>query len=65
MAISLGTRSASLGSGRVEFHADRPIVHFGSPTRAAKKRALEDLFGAEVPDSTADRVVMIDHPFVD
>lgn len=39
--------------------------------RAATKRALEDFYGAEVPDSTVDRVTMVDrdadlvHPFVD
>ncbi|CAN7265944.1 hypothetical protein LJR186_001214 [Microbacterium foliorum] len=39
--------------------------------RAARKRALEDFYGAEVPDSTVDRVIMVDrdaelvHPFVD
>lgn len=71
MAIGIGQRSSSLGSGKVEFSADRPIIHFGSPPgRAAKKRALEEFYGAEVPDSTADRVVMRDaadpvHPFVD
>lgn len=74
MAINIGQRSSSLGSGKVEYQPDHPIVHFGSPSpgRAAKKRALEDLYGGEVPDSTADRVIMRDadepdrtHPFVD
>ncbi len=39
--------------------------------RDARKRALEESYGAEVPDSTADRVIMVDRdaalvrPFVD
>jgi len=38
--------------------------------RDAKRRALEEFYGGEVPDSTVDRVVMRDepdlvHPFVD
>lgn len=37
--------------------------------RAAKRRSLEDFYGAEVPDSTVDRVIVVDadqvHPFVD
>lgn len=37
---------------------------------AAKRRALEDFYGAEVPESTVERVIMRDHdelvhPFVD
>ncbi|WP_144795712.1 hypothetical protein [Microbacterium paludicola] len=75
MAINIGQRSSSLGSGRVEYRPDHPIVHFGSPSRAeraAKKRALEEFYGGEVPDSTVARVIMRDvgepnrvHPFVD
>ncbi|MEV4737169.1 MULTISPECIES: hypothetical protein [unclassified Microbacterium] len=38
--------------------------------RDAKRRALEDFYGGEVPDSTVDRVVVLDaddlvHLFVD
>lgn len=38
--------------------------------RDAKRRALEEFYGGEVPDSTVDRVIMLDdvdlvHPFVD
>lgn len=60
MAIGLGQRSASLGSGKVE-HTGRPVVHFGSPApadREEKRAALQDLFGGEVSDATADRVIM-------
>lgn len=56
--------AGSLGSGRVEYTKGRTILHFGSPAapsgRDARKRALEDLYGADVPDSTAERVVMRD-----
>lgn len=71
MAISVGQRSSSLGSGKVDYHADRPLIHFGSPSAAdAKKRALEDFYGGEVPASTVARVSVIDmdddrHPFTD
>jgi hypothetical protein len=71
MAINLGQRSSSLGSGRVEYHADRPLIHFGSPSEHdAKKRALEDFYGGDVPDSTVKRTVVRDldenvSPFVD
>lgn len=72
MAISIGQRSASLGSGKVEYHSDRPLVHFGSPSAdGAKKRALEEFYGGEVPESTVARVIMRDadddlvHPFSD
>ena len=44
-----------------------------TPERAAAKRALEEFYGADVPDSTVDRVTVRDldndddlvHPFVD
>lgn len=83
MAISIGQRSSSLGSGKVEYRPDHPIVHFGSPApacdtsscrpgdRAAKRRAIEEFYGGEVPASTIDRLTLIDpgpdrtHPFVD
>ncbi len=72
MAISIGQRSSSLGSGKVEYTPGRPLIHFGSPIgRDAKKRALEEFYGGEVPDSTVERVIVLDarpdlvHPFVD
>ena len=71
MAINLGVRSSSLGSGKVEYHADRPLIHFGSPSaHDAKKRALEEFYGGEVPESTVARVIVRDHiddrhPFTD
>lgn len=61
-----------MGSGKVEYTPGRRILHFGSPSASdAKKRALEEFYGAEVPDSTVSRVIMRDfssdpvHPFVD
>lgn len=38
--------------------------------RSAKRRALEEFYGGEVPASTVDRVIVLDtdelvHPFVD
>ncbi len=71
MAINLGQRSSSLGSGKVEYTPGRPLIHFGSPGRVAKKAALEDFYGGEVPASTVDRVIVRDldddltHPFTD
>lgn len=71
MAIGIGQRSSSLGSGKVEYTPDHPIIHFGSPGHAAKKRALEDFYGGEVPESTVRRVIVRDvtpdlvHPFFD
>lgn len=71
MAIGIGQRSSSLGSGKVEYTPDRPIIHFGSPEHAAKKHALEDFYGGEVPESTVRRAIVRDvesdqvSPFVD
>ena len=31
-----------MGSGRVEYHADRPIIHFATPPAAVDARAAAD-----------------------
>ncbi|MDR6868468.1 hypothetical protein J2Y69_003084 [Microbacterium resistens] len=46
------------------------MVHELDEEWSAKRRALEEFYGGEVPDSTVERVVMLDaddlvHPFVD
>lgn len=44
-----------LGSGRVEFHADRPILHFGMPS-ADVERALEQARLSKLNFETTERM---------